>query len=112
MGSLSVMLFTLTRKTPLLPIIGEDTVFTGRLVAAATTFGSIPAVGMGAEIGLSYDGKVKLDVELLEKASSAHKLHDGTKIVYLDPQRITDISTPQARRGRIIYSHFKEIGWE
>ena len=72
---------------------------------------TIPAVGMGAEIGLAYEGKVRLNEELLQKTGSAHKLHDGTKIVYLDPQRITDVSTPQARRGRIIYSHFKEIGW-
>ncbi len=73
---------------------------------------TIPAVGMGAEIGLAYEGKVRTDEELLQKARKIHKLHEGTKIVYLDPQRITDVSTPQARRGRIIYSHFKEIGYE
>ncbi|MFX0085185.1 MAG: hypothetical protein ACFFAU_05895 [Candidatus Hodarchaeota archaeon] len=72
---------------------------------------TIPTMGMGAELGLAYEGKVKINEELIEKAIKFHSPIKGTKIVYLDPQRITDISTPQTRRGRIIYSHFKEIGW-
>lgn len=72
---------------------------------------TIPAMGMGAELGLAYEGKVKIKDEMLEKAIKIHPPHESTEILYLDPQRITDISTPQTRRGRIIYSHFKEIGW-
>ncbi|MHA1973893.1 MAG: hypothetical protein ACTSW1_12925 [Candidatus Hodarchaeales archaeon] len=73
---------------------------------------TIPAIGMGAEIGLAYDGKVKIDEKMIEEAKRKFEPFEGTKIIYLDPQRITDVSTPQDRRGRIIYSHFKEIGWE
>ncbi len=73
---------------------------------------TIPTMGMGAELGLAYEGKVRINGEFIEKAIKLHPPLKGTKIVYLDPQRITDISTPQTRRGRIIYSHFKEISWK
>ncbi len=71
---------------------------------------SNPAVGMGAELGLAYEGKVKTSNGLIKKVKEVHFLPKGFEIIYLDPQRITDVSTPQDRRGRIIYSHFKEIG--
>ena len=89
---------------------GLGVVGDGLLVVALVGVG-IPAVGMGAEIGLAYDGKARLDKNTIEEAKKNHTPREGTELVYLDPQRITDVSTPQARRGRIIYSHFKEIGY-
>ncbi|MHA1973891.1 MAG: hypothetical protein ACTSW1_12915 [Candidatus Hodarchaeales archaeon] len=63
-----------------------------------------PAFGMKHELGIAIEGEVTL--EGTEVEAYKKKTNYQGKVAFITPRRVTNISTPADRRGKIVYSEW------
>ncbi len=63
-----------------------------------------PAFGMRHELGIAIEGEISLSYPEIDNYKATTGYHGN--LAYISPRRITNISTPADRRGKIVYSEW------